>query len=180
MVPVIDLDGGSRVLDSDYFLTIAELAVALAGFGSLAALIGRRSGPESAAVDAARLRMMVEHSLATMLLAVLPVSLARFDLSPHFVWVTSGVIFAISTPCVFWAGFRRVARIRDYNPGLAYRVSGLALLILTPCILVAGLGGLIPLGPAYGLALVVQLSVASLTFLRVASSLMAGHGSTAG
>ncbi len=123
--------------------------------------------------------MMVEHSLATMLLAVLPVSLARFDLSPHFVWVTSGVIFAISTPCVFWAGLRRVVRIRDYNPSLAYRVSGLALVILTPCILVAGLGGLIPLAPAYGLALVVQLSVASLMFLRVASSLMAGHGSPA-
>ncbi len=63
--------------------------------------------------------MMVEHSLATMLLAVLPVSLARFELSPHFVWVTSGVIFAISAPCLFWVGLRRVIRTRDYNPGLA-------------------------------------------------------------
>ncbi len=123
---------------------------------------------------------MVEHSLATMLLAVLPVSLARFELSPHFVWVTSGVIFAISSPCLFWVWVRRVIRIRVYSPSLAYRVLGLALVGLTPCILVAGLGGLIPLGPAYGLALVVQLSVASLMFLRVASSLMAGHGSTAG
>jgi hypothetical protein len=52
--------------------------------------------------------------------------------------------------------------------------------ILTPCILVAGLGGLIPLGPAYGLALVAQLSVASLIFLQVASSLMAGQGPPAG
>ena len=37
--------------------------------------------------------------------------------------------------------------------------------------------GLIPLNPAYGLALVIQLSLAALMFLRVASSLMAGHGS---
>ncbi len=123
---------------------------------------------------------MVEHSLATMLLAVLPVSLARLDLSPHFVWVTSGVIFAFSAPCLFWVGVRRVIHIRDYNPSLAYRVFGLALVGLVPCILVAGLGGLVPLGPAYGLALVVQLSMASLVFLRVASSLMAGHGSPAG
>jgi hypothetical protein len=124
--------------------------------------------------------MMVEHSLATMLLAVLPVSLGRFDLPQHSVWVISGVIFVVSAPCVFWAGLRRAARIRDYNPGLAYRAMGLALVISTPCILVAGLGGLIPLGPAYGLALVVQLSVASLVFLRVASSLMAGPDSPTG
>ena len=64
--------------DADYFLTIAELAVALAGFGGLAALIGKRPGAESARVDAGRLRAMLEHSLATMILAVFPVALARF------------------------------------------------------------------------------------------------------
>ena len=47
-------------------------------------------------------------------------------------------------------------------------------------VLFAGLVGLIPRQPAFGLALVIELSVAATMFLRVASSLMAIHEPPAG
>ncbi len=45
---------------SDTLLTIAELAVALAGFASLVSVIGRRQNNTSRAVDSIRLQMMLE------------------------------------------------------------------------------------------------------------------------
>ena len=162
-------------MDDDYFLTIAELAVALAGFGSLAALIGRRSGGESAAVDAGRLRAMLERSLTAMILAVLPVSLGRFELAQHWVWGTPAVLYAVAAPYLHIAPIRRMRRDPNYRPGIAYMLSGWVALIFTLGLLFAGLAGLIPLRPALGLALVIELSVAASMFLRVASSLMAGH-----
>ena len=167
------------VLDADYFLTIAELAVALAGFGSLAALIGRRTGAESAAVDAGRLRAMLERSLAAMILAVLPVSLARFALPQPIVWGTSSVLFMIAASYLQFAPVYRMRRLPEYQPGLAYRLSGRIALLLTLGLLSMGLLDFIPLQPAYGLALVIELAVAAVMFLRVASSLMASHGSPA-
>lgn len=162
-------------MDSDYLLTIAELAVALAGFGSLAALIGRRTGTESAAVDAGRLQAMIEHSLATMILAVLPVSLARFEFPQIVVWGVPSFLFAIAATYLQLSPVRRLRRIPEYQPGLAYRLSGPLALALIVALLFAGLLEIIPLQPAYGLALLVELAIAATMFLRVASSLMAGH-----
>ena len=162
-------------MDADYLLTIAELAVALAGFGSLAALIGRRTGIESAAVDAGRLQAMIEHSLATMILALLPVSLARFELPQTVVWGAPSVLFAIAATYLQLSPVRRLRRIPEYRPGLAYRLSGPFALALIVGLLSLGLLEIIPLQPAYGFALVVELTVAAVMFLRVASSLMAGH-----
>ena len=153
--------------------------MALAGFGSLAALIGRRSGGEAAAVDAGRLRAMIEHSLAAMILAVLPVSLARFELPQHLAWGAPSVLFLVSATYLQLAPVRRMRRIPEYQPGLVYRLAGPLALVSIAGLLVTGLLGRIPLQPAYGLALVVELSVAAAMFVRVASSLMAGHGSRA-
>jgi hypothetical protein len=166
---------GGGFLDADYFLTIAELAVALAGFGSLAALIGRQPGAESAAVDAGRLRAMLERSLAAMILAVLPVSLGRFELPEHLIWGAPAVLFAVVAPYLHVAPIRRMRRDPSYQPGLGYRLSGWAALVATLGLLLAGLVGLIRLQPAFGLALVIELSVAASMFLRVASSLMSIH-----
>lgn len=167
-------------MDGDYFLTIAELAVALAGFGSLAALIGKRPGGESAAVDAGRLRAMLERSLTAMLLAVLPVSLQHFELPTRLVWGVPAVLFVLAEPYLHFAPIRRMRRVPGYRPGLAYWLSGQIAGLLIVGLLLAGLAGLVPLPPAFGLALVVELSVAATMFLRVASSLMAIHQPPAG
>ena len=164
------------VLDAEFFLTTAELAVALAGFGSLAALIGRHRSAEPAAVDAERLRGMLEHSLATMILAVLPLALTRFQLPETLVWSSCGALFFFVVPYLWWSQVRRVRQVPGYHASIAYRVGGRALNLSTMALLAAGLSGAIALIPAYGLGLVFELAIAGGMFLRVASSLMAGHG----
>ena len=126
-------------MDGDYFLTIAELAVALAGFGSLAALIGRRTGSESAAVDAGRLRAMLERSLTTMVVAVLPIALSNFALPDRVVWGVPSVLFATAAPYVHIAPIRRMRRDPTYRPGLAYALSGWGTLVAILGLLLAGL-----------------------------------------
>jgi hypothetical protein len=165
------------LVDTEFFLTVAELSVALAGFGSLASLIGRQPGSESAAVDAGRLRGMLERSLSVMILAIFPVSLASFDVPSHIVWRVSGVLFAVSAPLLFWLPVRRLRKLPEYRPSLAYRSIGRVGLAITLGLLASGLVGALPMAPAYGVALVVELAIAAGMFLRVASSLMGSHSS---
>jgi hypothetical protein len=154
----------------EFFLTVAELSVALAGFGSLASLIGRQPGAESAAVDAGRLRGMLERSLSVMILSIFPISLTFFDLPSHIVWGVSGVIFAVSSPLLYWLPVRRLRQLPEYQPSFAYRLIGPVGLAIT-----LGLLGALPMVPAYGVALVVELAIAAGMFLWVASSIMGGH-----
>jgi hypothetical protein len=162
-------------LDANFFLTIAEIAVALAGFGSIAALIGRRASVDSAAVDAQRLRAMLEDSLATMFLAVLPIALARFAIPDGVVWGICGVLFILVVPYLWWSQVRRVRSLPTYQPGIAFQTAGRVNRLATVGLLAAGLSGVIALVPAYGLALVLELALAAAMFLRVASSLIASH-----
>ena len=85
------------------------------------------------------------------------------------------MLFAVAAPYLHLAPIRRMRRDPSYQPGLGYRLSGWGALALTLGLLLSGLVHLIPLQPAFGLALVVELSVAATMFLRVASSLMAIH-----
>jgi len=163
------------LLDTEFFFTIAELSVALAGFGSLASLIGRQSGSESAAVDAGRLRGMLDRSLSVMILSIFPVSLTHFELPSGIVWGVSAVLFAVLAPLLFWMPIRRLRQLPEYRPGFAYRLSAYASLAVTLGLLLSGLVGVLPLIPAYGVALVVELAVAAGMFLRVASSIMGSH-----
>jgi hypothetical protein len=172
---VVEFGIGSGVLDTEFFLTIAELSVALAGFGSLASLIGRRAGSESAAVDAGRLRGMLDRSLSVMILSIFPISLTYFELSSRIVWGVSGVLFAVAAPILFWLPLLRLRKLPEYQPSFAYQLSGHLSLAVTLGLLVSGLVGVLPLIPAYGVALVVELAVAAGMFLRVASSLMGSH-----
>jgi hypothetical protein len=47
----------------DYLLAFAQIGVALAGFSSLVALLGARSGQTHRRLDAIRLQIMLEASL---------------------------------------------------------------------------------------------------------------------
>ena len=118
---------------------------------------------------------MLERSLTAMILAVLPVSLERFELPPELVWGAPAVLLAVAEPYLHLAPIRRMRRFPSYQPGLAYRLSGQIAMLLILGLLLAGLTGFLPLRPAFGLALVVELTVAATMFLRVASSLMAVH-----
>ncbi len=71
---------------SESLSLVAELAIALAGFASLVAIIGRRQGRDTAVVDAIRLRWMLEISLLTSAFALLPLLPFHAGLSENSTW----------------------------------------------------------------------------------------------
>ena len=80
-------------MDSDSLTLMAELAIALAGFASLVAIIGQRRSRDSPAVEATRLRAMLETSLLTGAACLIPLVVAKSDMPLAAVWRgSSGVL----------------------------------------------------------------------------------------
>ena len=158
-------------LNPDYLPLLAEIGAALAGFGSLAGLIGRRGSSESPEVDAGRLRGMLERALAVVLLALLPLALGQFPISDAAVWRSCGAMVFVASPGLNWSLIYRLRRLPNYAPETAYLLSSQVNLALELSVLAAGFLGLVPLASAYGLALLLQLSTAGGMFLRVIASI---------
>jgi hypothetical protein len=118
---------------------------------------------------------MLEDSLATMILAVLPIALARFAIPDGVVWGTCSVLFILVVPYFWWSQIRRMRPLPTYQPSITYQITGRVIRLATVGLLVTGLSGVVALVPAYGLALVFELFLAAGMFLRVASSLIASH-----
>ena len=76
--------------DADLFLELAAIAGVFVGFG---ALIAVRSGGPSEPLELAPMRMMVSMAMLTIVAALAPVTLGRYDLTDHQVWALgSGLI----------------------------------------------------------------------------------------
>ena len=76
------------------FETLAEVAIGIAGFGSIAIVLARdRESWKSA--DFFRVSALLLSSLGALFLALLPIGLATAELSPAFIWrFASGVLAA--------------------------------------------------------------------------------------
>ena len=166
-------------MNPDYLPLVAEIGAALAGFGSLAGLIGRGSSSESPEVDAGRLRGMLERALAVVLLALLPMALAQFPISDDAVWWSCGAIVFIASPAMNWSVIYRLRRLPNYAPGTAYFISSQVNLALELSLLTAGFLDAVPLASAYGFALLIELCSAGGMFLRVVASITSTRGRTA-
>jgi len=154
---------------NDTLLTIAEIAVALAGFASLVSVIDRRRDDSSRAVDSLRLRMMLEVALRNAALALLPLPFLPLAPSDPIIWrIASGLYLVITAAHAF---FRM-------GPGEAVlstrwiRVSQQSLLSIS---LLACLSNVLGLGGSnafsiYLASLLLGLTAAGLLFLAVAAS----------
>ena len=152
----------------DTLLTIAEIAVALAGFASIVSVIARRADGRSRIADAARLRMMLEVALRNAGFAVLPLPFLQLAPSDPVVWrISSG--FYLVVALVY--GVIRLRSQRGLNPRW-FTTSVQVLLAMTA---VASLANVLGLGGAsafslYLASLLIGLSVAGLAFLSVVVS----------
>ncbi len=139
---------------------IAEVGVALAGFAAVVAVFRRNQGEGWSPAAATGVRFMVELSLATVVLALIPSPLALAGLGPNTVWVTSSVILMLLGVALFLLNVRRMQSLsrqgwRNRQPTLrvvgfilAASVIGAQLLNLHfrgPALYVAGLLGTIVL-----------------------------------
>jgi heme/copper-type cytochrome/quinol oxidase subunit 3 len=76
--------------DADLFMELAAIAGVFVGFG---ALIAVRSGGPSEQREVAQMRSIVAFGVLTVVAALAPVTLSRFDLAEHQVWALSSALF---------------------------------------------------------------------------------------
>ncbi len=86
--------------DSDLLLTIAEVAVAFAGFASLVSILGHRSAQDDFYVSSVRMRAMVLYSLLVVAFALIPFVFNRYGLRDEALWRVSSALFAIAVVAV--------------------------------------------------------------------------------
>lgn len=98
--------------ESDVLLTIAEVAIAFAGFASLVSVLGRGSSVDDPRVSGIRMRGMIVFSLLTVAFSLFPLLLHRYGLAESTVWRLSSTVLSIGfLGTAFWV----VAVVRRLN-----------------------------------------------------------------
>ena len=108
---------------SEYLLTCAEVAVALAGFSALIIALTNRGDSNIDPVSRTVVSTLIERSLVAVFLSFLPILLSGLGVSTAFLWsVCSGVLsMYIMTPA--WRSGvqrRRSAETREYLSAPAF------------------------------------------------------------
>jgi hypothetical protein len=101
--------------ETDILLTVAEIGVALAGFASLAAILGRKHKHTDPMVNAIRLRGLLDAGLSTMLLAVIGVLIA-------LAWQVASVFGVLIVSTLGIAAYKR-ENLRRHLPGYRKRIA---------------------------------------------------------
>ncbi len=153
---------------------MAELAVALAGFASLVAIVGQRRSRDSPAVEAIRLRSMLETSLLTGAACLIPLVAARSDIPLAAVWRGSSGVFMVGIALLFVHQMRlRLSFSGSYQTPLWWQVTSLCLYLSAFLALGFNLVGLVPwTEAAYLFALAALLIFAGLLFLQIVVSFL--------
>ncbi|MEM9173729.1 MAG: hypothetical protein AAGC67_00705 [Myxococcota bacterium] len=155
---------------SDTLLSLAEIAVALAGFTGIVGALGQRADDADRAIGWVRLRTMLEVSLRNAAFALLPLPFLGFADDPTLVWRSASGAY-LSTVLAYLV-FRRT-RSSSPTESLGLEAPFLALLPFSLLACVANVFGLA--GPEafslYLFSLVLGLVTAGLLFLSVAAML---------
>jgi hypothetical protein len=92
---------------TDNLFTVAEVAIALAGFAALVGVLGRRSGRTKEREVGLRLLFGLEASLLVVAAALLPIVPLSFGLSDELVWRGSALLYLIADLGLAYMIFRR-------------------------------------------------------------------------
>ena len=101
--------------DADLFLELAAIAGVFVGFG---ALIAVRSGGPRAPEELAPMRGVVSAGALTIVAALAPVTLSRYDLGGHEIWASSSALVVVGWLLMFAA----MIRTPEYRTGMAAEV----------------------------------------------------------
>lgn len=83
--------------ESEVLLTIAEVAVAFAGFASLVGILGQGTSADDPRVIGVRMRGMLLSSLMVVGFSIFPILLARYGLSVDVIWTASSLVLLAAT-----------------------------------------------------------------------------------
>lgn len=87
---------GGTMAESELLLTLAEVAVAFAGFASLVGVLGERRSVDHALVLGARMRAMILTSLLVTGFSLLPPVVSWYGRSPRATWSISTVALFVA------------------------------------------------------------------------------------
>ena len=157
---------------SDILLTVAEIAVAFAGFASIVAIFQARWTQDDAPFDLFRFWVMLAFSLAALLFALIPFPLHFLGVAPSEVWRASSLLLACFVVAntlfvgrLYWRGVAAV--VTSLNPVIAvFAYAIYAVILIAQIANAAGLLG----GPGFGLYLLGLLLIlfsAALNFVRL-------------
>lgn len=161
--------------------TVAQIAAAFAGFGSLASGLGRRRGGDDARLDAYRLGFMLFSSLSATVLGLLPATLAALSVGDRRAVSICAVLAMIAIAVFAPASARQIIKIRHVS---GFSLSGAV--ANSACSLTAfgafaicatGLAG-DRLAAFYLLGLMGLLGSSMVMFSRVIASMLRRHRST--
>ena len=110
---------------TDVLATIAELAVAFAGFSGIVAALGRREEGAVFPEDRVRLGLLIGASLSTTAFALLPLALWEVVGSADRVWAIASAIYLPYGLAIVLVSERNARRARAEDPDVTRRVSPL-------------------------------------------------------
>ncbi|KPK57583.1 MAG: hypothetical protein AMS21_11305 [Gemmatimonas sp. SG8_38_2] len=154
---------------ADLLPTLAEIAVAFAGFASLVSILGGRSSGDQLVANLVRLRGMLQSAIVVLAFSFAPFLPAKFGASAEVSWRTAGAVYALAMLAPIPFQYPRIlsspvnSRVA-VSIGLMQIVAGLALAAS-----VATLSSNVVVG-AYHFALFVGLATSSVLFMRVVTS----------
>lgn len=159
----------------DTLLTIAELAVALAGFASLVTAIGGRRNDTLRIVASLRLRAMLEVAFRNAGFAVLPLPFLQLAPSDPMVWRISSGLYIAATALHFLFRLRH-----DEPPGEGWLSVSMRIFLLVT--ILVGLANVFGLGGSHAFSLylanlLLGLGVAALSFISVSASVFGAERS---
>ncbi len=92
------------MIDRDVLFTVAEIAVALAGFSAIIGVLSTRKSSGDLRVNSLRLQVMLETCFMVAAAALIPVVLEQFDLAAPVLWqVASAAFLCVVIPYEFVA-----------------------------------------------------------------------------
>jgi len=90
------------VPEAEILLTVAEVAVAFAGFASLVSILGRGTADADPRVLSLRMRAMLISSLLVVGFSLVPVLLYGYGMRPHEAWVGSSLLLLVTNLGYYW------------------------------------------------------------------------------
>jgi hypothetical protein len=153
----------------DTLLTLAEIAVALAGFTGIVGVLGQKGGGRSRELTWLRLRTMLEVALRNAAFALLPLPFLGLASSETVVWRVASGTYLVTV--LVYICFRRQGAVVSAGQALTLPFLSLLPISLLACgANVLGLGGAHAFS-LYLLSLILGLVTAGALFMSVAASL---------
>lgn len=161
------------MIDKDILYTLAELAVALAGFSAIIGVLSSRKDRADRKVNALRLQVMLETCFMVAAVALFPALLSHLGVDSSMIWrIASAVFLCIAIPFEFVARNRTKdlpnmtltkVNVNTVNWGLSI---GADLILVAIVINVAGINS----EALYLIALFLQLTLAGILFVQFANA----------